>query len=280
MGKYISQMTVGELREELSQHGLSRDDLRGIRKPDLKLMLKSSRKGEPNTNCKIVDDGVIVSNEDTSKKEDVIKSHPDQNSVEWTQYVLGLFNNDELENQNPKVDGLRRIASMLIGPIVEEGSELVSPPSLDNGQRACVKAWVIFYHKKLGRTIRFEGLADVCSDNCDETFARFPTSTAETRARGRCFRMALQLRKVIAAEEANFELPENGNDKDVVIQVGQISVIQLMADRLNVSIPKLLNHLDLNKSDLQSLTKVEGLIVVKHLNSIQQTGHIPESIAR
>jgi len=276
MGKYISQMTAQELREELSKHGLSQDDLRGIRKPDLKLMLKSSRGEEPVVKSETVspsEDAVVV-------EKDVQNSPPDQNSIEWTQYVLGLFSNDELENQNPKVDGLRRVASTLIGPIVEEGSELVSPPSLDNGQRACVKAWVIFYHNGLRRNVRFEGLADVCSDNCDETFARFPTSTAETRARGRCFRMALQLRKVIAAEEANFELPENSNDKDVVIQVGQISVIQLMADRLNVSIPKLLGHLDLNKSDLQSLTKVEGLIVVKHLNSLQQTGHIPESIVR
>jgi hypothetical protein len=167
----------------------------------------------------------------------------------------------------------------LIGPIMEEGCQLVSPPTIENGHRACVKAWIVF--KTHEGEKRFESLADVCEENCDPEFARFPTSTAETRAKGRCFRMALKLRKVVAAEEAAAEIPLAGEDKtEVAIQNGQISMIQLMADRLNVSIDRLLSSLEIKKGSLGQLTRTEGLMVTKHLNTLQQSGLIPPGLLR
>lgn len=205
---------------------------------------------------------------------------PHPHDKEWTQHVMGRFAEDELDGQNPRVDGLRRVAEDLIGPIVEEGAALLDAPKAENAWRACVKAWVVFEGHD-GNRKRFEALADVNPDNCDPTFAKFPTSTAETRAKGRCFRMALHLKRVIAAEEADTEIPLNTEaGADTNVSVGQVSVIQIMADRLNVSIIKLLNHLEIKKSDLKALTATEGLLVAKHLNALQSTGAIPPSLLR
>jgi hypothetical protein len=123
----------------------------------------------------------------------------------WTAYVIGKLVSDELEGQNPRVEGLRRVAEELLGEIMEEGYDLVSPPTAENDNRACVKAWVIF-DTDAGRK-RFEGLADVSLLNCDENFAKFPTSTVESRAKGRCFWAALHLKRVIAAEDVDGNNP-------------------------------------------------------------------------
>jgi hypothetical protein len=206
------------------------------------------------------------------------KEVPTPTSPEWSSYVLGLFDDEELEGENPKVDGLRRVAEKLIGTIVEEGCELVSPPILENQNRACVKAWVVF---RTGSTKkRVEALADVCEDNCDAKFARFPTSVAESRAKGRCFRAALKLRKVLAAEEVGTDVPLANEPGEGKINPGQKTAIQIMADRLNVSIPKIIAHLEIGKPDLDSLTHTEALLVVKNLNTIQQTGQAPPSLMR
>jgi hypothetical protein len=206
------------------------------------------------------------------------QSDPTPTMPEWATFVMGQFADDELEGENPKVDGLRRVAEKLIGPILEEGCDLISPPTIENQGRACVKAWVLFKTTQ-GRK-RFEGLADVYEGNCAEEYARFPTSVAESRARGRCFRAALKLRRVVAAEEMSGPTQMTGAQGCDTINKGQVSVIQIMADRLRVSLPALLNHLEIGKTDLSTLTGTEALLVVKNLNSLQDTGHVPASLMR
>lgn len=197
---------------------------------------------------------------------------------EWASFVMGQFKDDELEGENPKVDGLRRVAEKLVGTIVEEGCDLISAPTIENQNRACVKAWVVFQSGQTKK--RFEGLADVYEGNCDGSFARFPTSTAESRAKGRCFRAALKLRRVLAAEEVTGAVPLAGAQGGEAINPGQVSIIQIMADRLRVSIPALLKHLEIGKTDLNALTSTEALLVVKNLNTLQETGHVPASLMR
>src|SRR5690606_24178610 len=93
---------------------------------------------------------------------------PSPHDEKWQDYVLGHFFPDEMENGNPRVEGLRRVASQLVGPITEEGCDLVSSPSEANGHRACAKAWVVF-DTTMGN-VRYESLADAGPDNTPGEF--------------------------------------------------------------------------------------------------------------
>jgi len=109
---------------------------------------------------------------------------PGPSDPEWTQYVLGKFLPDEVDGQNPRVEGLRRVSSELVGELVEEGCDLVSAPCEANGYRACVKAWAIFLTNG-GKEKRFEALADAHPDNCIDDYVTYLVAMADTRAKGR-----------------------------------------------------------------------------------------------
>lgn len=85
---------------------------------------------------------------------------------------------------------------------------------------------------------------------------------------------------MLAAEEVNGTVPLAGGQSAEAINKGQVSIIQILADRLRVSIPALLKHLEIGKTDLNTLTGTEALLVVKNLNSLQETGHVPASLLR
>ncbi len=276
-----TRMSREALKLELMHNGFTPDQLESMAREDMIERVKEIRGGRP----KDTPEPAATTPPPTEPKSEPEPPPPPTEpptvtDPAWSPYVMGLFAEDELEGQNPKADGLRRVAELLIGRIIEEGCNLVSPPTMENGHRACVKAWIVFRGQD-GQSLRFEGLADVSDDNCEAQYARFATSTAETRAKGRCFRAALKLRKVIAAEEAPTEIPLAGETQnEVAIQNGQISVIMLMADRLGVNVEKLLAHLEIGKQHVNQLTRVEGMIVTKHLNTLQQAGSIPRSLLR
>src|SRR5206468_2886867 len=121
----------------------------------------------------------------------------------WTDFVLAKLTPEEFRDGNPKVDGLRRVASELLGDIIENSSEVLQAPTAANGFFATVRARVVILWKKdcygdPGPRV-FTGLADVYPGNTEPAFGRFPSSVAETRAEGRALRKALQLRRVVAA---------------------------------------------------------------------------------
>jgi len=169
-----------------------------------------------------------------SVEETTLSSTPNMTDQGWTQYVLGRFFDEELDGQNPRVEGLRRVASLLVGDIVEEGCELIQGPCSDNGYRACAKAWAVF--DTIRGKKRFEALADACPENCSEGYTTYITAIADTRAKGRVYRNALYLHRVVAAEE----LSEFTNTQSVKIEhncaselarPGQISMITLMLQK-------------------------------------------------
>jgi hypothetical protein len=152
---------------------------------------------------------------------------------------------DEVDGQNPRVEGLRRVAGELIGEVIEEGCDLVAPPCEENRFRACVKAWAVFLTEE-GREKRFEALADAHSDNCFESYATYLVAMADTRAKGRVFRNALMLRRVVAAEEVNKTM---ATAEDVQqggsIHTGQLTMIRIMAERNKFSISDILDKLSI-----------------------------------
>jgi len=282
-----TRMTKQELVNILSKLGYVDEQLRTMKRPALLKKLKDHQYGEQGLiDLETIEEdnddvGIVVQQnieqESTSSKE---KSEiPTPCHPEWTQYVLGKFLDDEIEGQNPRVEGLRRIASELVGELIEEGCDLITAPTEENRFRACAKAWGVFLTPK-GITKRFEALADANSDNCFEDYATYLVSMADTRAKGRMFRNALGLRRVVAAEEINKTTAMAADiESGGPIHTGQISMIRLMAERNGLNIAKILDDLDikydLNKQNgdvnLQLLSYDDALAVAKKMRETRET---------
>lgn len=198
----------------------------------------------------------------------------------WTQFVLGKFLDDEVDGKNPRVEGLRRVAGELVGELIEEGCDLVAAPTEENKFRACVKAWGVFLRPDGVSTKRFEALADAHSENCFEDYATYLVAMADTRAKGRMFRNALHLRRVVAAEEISKTVGTAADiQKGGAIHTSQISMIRLMSDRNHIKIIEILEDLcieyKLNEStgdvNLQSLSYEDALAVSKKMREIKES---------
>ncbi|RLC89048.1 MAG: hypothetical protein DRJ03_00360 [Chloroflexi bacterium] len=196
----------------------------------------------------------------------------------WTQYVLGKFLEDEVDGQNPRVEGLRRVAGELVGELIEEGCDLVAAPTEENRFRACAKAWGVFLTPE-GREKRFEALADAHSENCFEDYATYLVAMADTRAKGRMYRNALCLRRVVAAEEVSKTVATAADiQQGGPIHTSQISMIRLISDRHGFKISEVLDGLaityELNDQtgdvNLQSLSYEDALAAASEMRKMKE----------
>jgi hypothetical protein len=258
MGKqelYDTLLGLGYTEETLTD-----SDGKKFKRPVLLDMLQSHKHGEEGIAIlsEISEDndddvGMEIPQDTKSEQEDNIdcsrevfaSDPPTPSDKGWTQYVLGKFMDDEVDGQNPRVEGLRRVAGELIGEVIEEGCDLVAPPSEENRFRACVKAWAVFLTDE-GREKRFEALADAHSDNCFESYATYLVAMADTRAKGRVFRNALMLRRVVAAEEVNKTMATSEDiQQGGSIHTGQLTMIRIMAERNKFSVSDILDKLSI-----------------------------------
>lgn len=214
--------------------------------------------------------------ESTDEFEDV--GFPKPSDPGWTQYVLGKFLEDEIDGKNPRVEGLRRVAEELVGDLIEEGCDLVAVPDESNGFRACAKAWGVFVTPN-GITKRFEALADAHAENCYEDYATYLVAMADTRAKGRMFRNALFLRRVVSAEEVNKTVAMGADiQQGGSIHTGQISMIRMISDRNKISISEVLDDLSIKYEinnetgdvNLHSLAYEDALVTAKRMREIKE----------
>jgi hypothetical protein len=203
--------------------------------------------------------------------------------IEWNDYVLGLLNDDEKIQGNPKTDGLRRIFEMAMEcEIISSISDVVQSPNIDNEKRATVVhklSYILNMDKsKTLRTV--SGAADVYWGNCDKIYRSHPVAVAETRAEGRSLRRGLRLRKIVTADEIAKEIEDNPDGDSVSkISSNQINFIDVLAKRLDINMEKLLiasGHTDKNIYNIEHSVAVD---IIKNLSSYQQNiSNIPEDL--
>ena len=275
--KPLSRLKKKELKTLLISQGYAEEELNKLKRPQLFELYIADNKG---LNAEHALEAVENIEENPIQANPSDNNNLTPNDPGWTQHVLGKFLDDELDGENPRVEGLRRVAQDLIGSILEEGCDLVAAPTVENGMRACVKAWVIF-----GNNQRFEALADACPGNiAGEEYAVYLTAMADTRAKGRCFRNALGLKRVVAAEEVSGKVGLGvDSDSESAIHTGQITGITMVADRLNISLSKLLTTMDIEceKSDngyinIKSLKHEQAVAIFQRLHQLQIEDNIPE----
>ncbi len=202
-----------------------------------------------------------------------MKLNPKMGEEGWTDYVLGLLRKDEMQDGNPTLFGLRRIAQQLISRIVECRTLVKQIPNPTNNFTATVVVEVTFTNYGGGKGGLWSGAADVSPANCMEEYAKHPTATAESRAEGRALRKALGI-NVHTVDEVGIS-PVDVND-DGLISSNQVSSIDMMATtRLHISVPALLSNLGITDRATDELTVKEGIQV---LGALQEFFNNPENI--
>ena len=218
------------------------------------------------------------------------QEEPSMTSPEWSDFVLRQFTEDELDNDGrPLVAGLRRVARLLLGPILSSEGKVVQAPQLLNNfeklgflQPATVEYRVVILMSRdvpdsMGAyQVTFGDAADVYHGNCDADFARHATAMAMTRAEARCFRKALQL-KGIASEEKT-TVPSIEAALDGMITPSQMNFLNVICHRNKIDIMKFINC---GKKKYDSVYNIEAGVaakMVEHLCTLENTGNIPDNI--
>ena len=227
----------------------------------------------------------------TETTENIIESGntviPKITDLEWTDYVLGLLSEDEKIAGNPTTDGLRRIFEIAMNcRVLVSSSNVAQAPDPNNEKRATVVHTVVYHLNGTPtdashlNTITVDGAADVYWGNCDKVYRNHPVAVAETRAEGRALRRALKLRKVVAAEELAKDIEDNPDNNSVSkISHQQINFIDIMAQRLNISVVKLFKNNQLSADNIYSVSHDDAVNIIRLLSKYQQnTSEISEDI--
>lgn len=187
----------------------------------------------------------------------------------WTDEVMLLFANDELIDGNPTVAGLRRVAEIVIGPIISSRPTQVFPVNGDGPGRATVSYTVTFHdHSSPMGVLEFGDVADVWIGNSDPLFVGFAVAAAATRAEGRALRKALKLKKVAAEELTKVDVvkaisvPVEGN-----ITPDQINFIDTKCRKLNVNVLKFAEKHGQTGS-IYAITKEKATQLIKELTTM------------
>ena len=199
---------------------------------------------------------------------------------------MGLLSDDEKIKGNPTTDGLRRIFEIALNcSVIGADSEVVQAPSPDNEKRATVTHKLTFVLNDVSvpeesKYRSVSGAADVYWGNCDKIYRNHPVAVAETRAEGRALRRALKLRKVIAAEEMAEEIDDHPDANSVnKITNNQINFIDVIAQRINIDVKKLLQSNNLDHENLYNLHHEDAVNIIRLLSRYQQSvSDIPENI--
>jgi hypothetical protein len=117
-------------------------------------------------------------------------------SPEWHEYAMTLFTEDEMMNGHPLVTGLRRVAELVLGPMVFSGPTWVKPTERDDHHG---RATVVFT-VEFANGVKCAEVADSWEGNTDDMFCAFAVAIASTRAEARALRKVLKI-KGVAAEE-------------------------------------------------------------------------------
>ena len=211
---------------------------------------------------------------------------PNMTDLHWTDYVLGQLSDDEKIKGNPTTDGLRRIFEKILDcTIINIHTDVVQAPSPENEKRATVvyRMDYVLNDASVPEDIKYRsvtGAADVYWGNCDKIYRNHPVAVAETRAEGRALRKALRLRKVIAAEEMAEEIDDHPDGNSVnKITNNQINFIDVIGQRLNIDIKKLLKTNGLDGDNVYNLQHENAVDIIRLLSRYQQnTSDIPSDI--
>ena len=187
----------------------------------------------------------------------------------WSDYVMKHFEEDEIYDGLPTVDGLRRVAELLVGEIIDEKALPFAWPGGTRDNKSATVQFTVVFLTPSGVLKTFAEVADVTIANTEADYANYPSPTASTRAEGRALRKALKLRRVLAAEEVNQEVVKEA-DGSVKIKDTQINYLKNTCKRNNINLKKFVNSGPKKYEKLKEVSYDEALDLIKRLSEYQR----------
>ena len=290
------KMTVKEIKQDLESRGVDLSKTNSLKKEELVRLHMSVLQDELEQVLETIDmENDFVAEDEPfeagSEHEDPDK--PSITSPEWHDYVMQFFQPNELVEGNPITAGLRRVAELLLGDIMESGQFNVVAPSNDDGPgRATVTYRVTFNWMNSGQMRTYADTADVWHGNTDDLFCAHPVATASTRAEGRALRKALKIRALAAEELSKKDIVSivkqttapkttdgDWNPEDR-ISSQQIGFIDNKCKQLDISVSGFINSGKNSYSRIDSITKNTASEMIKQLNKYQNGDtSVPEEIS-
>ena len=293
-----SDKTIKELKQILDEHNCAVPN--GAKKKDLVDLVEAiMAKDEDFVTMQVPDPSVFdeVFEEEEEEKRVVEKEgsneeeRPSIFSDEWNGYVMAHFKPNELIDGYPICAGVRRVAELLLGDIIDSGPSQVFPATDNNGPgRATVIFKVTFNWMNSGVIKSFSEVADVWHGNTDDLFCAHPVATASTRAEGRALRKALKLRCLAAEELAKKDIveivqqavkqaPTSGEyESNKSISSQQIQFIDNRCNQLDIDVVKFINIGENIYNSIAEVTKDNAKKMIKVLNTYQNGNEIPDKV--
>lgn len=209
-----------------------------------------------------------------AKKEE--KVVPLMTDPAWDDYVMSLFDSNELVDGHPNVAGLRRMARLLLGEII------VSKPTAvfaSEGNKTTV-CYEVMINCGDGRMLNFGDVADVTEYNTDLPFCLHPAAVASTRAEARALRKALCLKKASSEELNGKNAPKTPELKVKVDKptTGEVDPSTLLTDNQKVFISNLCKKLSVSATEflekgknVDDLNRTEASALIDKLRAMQTT---------
>jgi len=284
-----SKIKVLELKQDLVDIGLSKEAIDSLSKKELIDLHKQNTSMLDRVNMDEEFEEVkneIYENESPLQAQ-LNPEAPSYVSAEWADYVMSHFQPNELIDGNPVCAGLRRVAELLLGTIVETGPEQVFPAT-ESGKpgRATVVYKIIIDWMNTGAYKVFREVADVWHGNTDDLFCAHPVATASTRAEGRALRKALKIRALAAEELAKKDIVSivqstttnaDWNPEDTISNQ-QVTFVNNKCKQLDIDVRKFVNMGSKKYESVSDVTRDTAQKMLRQLNDYQQNGSIPEQI--
>lgn len=259
-------MSKKELQEALLERGASAEDI---------ALLKTVE--QLRNRLAELDDGDIELEEDTSPSfisggSPVIEqAKPKRWEPAWQSYLTDQFTEKEVFDGRPTVNGLQRLLEKEIGPIVSTTISSFSPPSVENKFFASVGVTVKVLDRDFGYEREATGLADAHYLLAEGVFQLYPSSMAETRAKGRAYKQLLSLYVTCNEEigKVNEKALANLFDtNDDEIEGVQIQTIRSLMKKAKINEREYLE--DCGFESLDEFTKDDAKKAIKHLHKLSK----------
>ncbi len=307
----FTKWSVQQMRDELVRvSGMSNDEVSQIK--GKATLAEKILQYSPNVEERVANFGEAVY--DDNKEEEVYEQSgeevkvPKMGSPGWQEYVLDHLTPDEWSEKNgkkfPRAAGLRRITSIICGPIVSSGPIQAWPP-VGNFKCATI-LYGVSIQWTLGMKVpewlseqdinnmsipvrTFSEIADCTLENTPAPYNLHLSATAASKAEGRVFKKILQLNIATAEEMSELAEPEKFTITTVdtatfdtdMISPNQMSMISTLATRLELDVEKALKENGF-PSTLQSLTRGQAaqmmIVLNRYQTNTQVSLDIPDSI--